>query len=491
MKSPRFSRVSLIVTALTILAGCAAGPDYVASESYRAVSVAEPAPSIANWWERFDDPRLNALVERALQNNYDIAAARARVREARAQRAVAWSALLPSANLESGYTFAEQSINSPAGAGPLIGAGLVDRDVEFWTSTLSTRWDLDLFGGNRRMDEAARARVQQSIAQRDAVALGVVAETVSAWFELRGAQARRNNFARDLELQTSALEIIEKRVAIGLARDLDALRAKGQREAVASILPTLDAGIDAAARRLAVLTAQPLDLLVATESPMLNERSDVRGRLRALNIEELPEVFAAALRARPDVAAAERNLAAVVAELGVAEAAFYPQLWLDASVAFESASLSDLAQGNSRALGLAPRLSLPVFQGGRLRANRRAALARADAAYADLENVLLAGLADAGSARAAAVGQRASLQHLRVSAAASREAQNIAQGLYDRGLGGYLGLLDARRERIARDDEVVQAQTRLRLQLVRLFTALGGDASRLLEINAPSTTLEE
>ncbi|MFK7885516.1 MAG: efflux transporter outer membrane subunit [Gammaproteobacteria bacterium] len=477
-------RGPLFVVTLLALGGCAAGPDYVPPKSYQSI---EQAPlNLSKWWERFGDAQLNAQVERALQSNYDIVAARATVREARAQRDVARSAFLPSVNLESGYTFADQSINSPAGAGPLISAGLIDRDVEFWSSTLSGRWDLDLFGGTRRLNEAARARVQQSIAARDAVALGVVAETVSAWFELRGALARRANFRNNLTLQSQSLEIIEKRVAIGLARDLDALRARGQREAVASVLPTLDAAIDAAARRLAVLGGRPLDSMTANADLL-----GADGVFAALSFDDVPSVPAASLRARPDVAAAERNLAAVVAELGVSEAAFFPKLWIGASAGLESASLADLVQGNSRVLGLAPRLSLPIFQGGRLRANQRAARARADAAYADLENVLLAGLAEAHSARAAVDGQRQSLQHLRASAAASARAQGIAQGLYDRGLGDFLSLLDAQRERIARDDEVVQAQTRLRLELVRLFTSLGGDASQLLAIETASATLEE
>ncbi|MEO1574959.1 MAG: efflux transporter outer membrane subunit [Pseudomonadota bacterium] len=424
---------------------------------------------------RPQDDETDAVVEEALTHNRRIASARAAVRDASARRRVARAGLLPAAGFEGGYTFADQSINSPAGAGPLIGAGIVDRDIEFWNGTVSAQWDLDLFGGARRLDEAARARVQQSIAARDAVALGVVAETVAAWIELNGALARFERVSANVEAQQRTVDIIERQANVGLARPLDALRAASQRDATASTLPTLQASIDAAAWRLGVLTGRSIDELAAS--------ADTRGADGALNDLsqiDLPAVDAAYLRQRPDIAAAERNLAAAVAEVGVSEASFWPQIWLTGSVGLESASLGDLAQGNSRALGLAPRLSLPLFQGGALRAGRDAALARADVAYRDLEEILAASFAEARSAARQVDGARAALAQLQTAVEAAQEAENIAAKRFELGLGSFLGLLDAQRERLRLEEQLIATNTQFRLAISRLFTSLGGDAPALL-----------
>ena len=457
------------------LAACAVGPDYRPTETYASVVELPEPDALGQWWTRFDEPALNALVDEALGNNRRIESARAAVRQASAQRRVARAAFLPSAGVEGGYTWTDQSINSPAGAGPLIGAGIVDRDIEFWTGTLQSRWDLDLFGGTRRLNEGARARVQQSLAARDAVALGVVAETVAAWIELNGAMARRERVAANVEAQRRTVDIVERQAGVGLARPLDALRAASQRDSTASALPVLDAAVDAAAWRLSVLTGRPLSTLSGSV-----DRFDASGVLPDVSSVGLPTISAAYLRQRPDIAAAERNLAAAVADVGVSEASFWPQVWLDASVGLQSASVGDLAEGNSRALGLAPRISLPLFQGGALRAGRAAAVARADIAYQDLEELLVVAYAEARTAEVQVQAERDAVTRLADAVSAATRAETIATRRYELGLGSFLELLDAQRERLRLEDELVVANTRLNLNISRLFTSLGGDAPALL-----------
>ncbi len=471
-----FKTTAMVLAVTGLLHGCTVGPDYRPSETYQAL-VELPAPDdLSKWWTQFDDDALNAVVGDALAHNRRIASARASVREASSQRRVARAGLLPSVSADGSYTFADQSINSPAGAGPLIGAGIVDRDIEFWNGTVSAAWDLDLFGGTRRLNEAARARVQQSVAARDAVALGVVAETVAAWFELNGAIARLARVRDNVAAQQRTVSIIERQANVGLARPLDALRAASQRDATASTVPTLQAAVDAAAWRLAVLTGRTLDQLLPSA-----DRLGATGQFATIDTLALPQVTAAYLRQRPDVAAAERNLAAAVADVGVSTASFWPQVWLAGSVGLESGSLGDLAQGNSRALGLAPRVSLPLFQGGRLRAGRDAALARADMAYQDLEEVLVAAYADALSAARQADGERTALVRLQAAVRAAQDAENIAVRRYELGLGRFLELLDAQRERLRLEEQLVAADTRLRLSISRLYTSLGGNAPALLD----------
>ncbi|MEM6639914.1 MAG: efflux transporter outer membrane subunit [Pseudomonadota bacterium] len=476
MSERHATKNGLIVGVLALLAGgCAAGPDYRPTQTYAALAELPPADSLANWWTRFDQPELDALIAAALTQNRQIEAARASVREASAGRRAARAGFLPVAGFDGAYTWSEQSINSPAGAGPLIGAGIVDRDIEFWNGTVSTRWDLNLFGGTRRLNEAARARVQQAMAARDAVALGVVGETVAAWIELNGALSRRERLAGSIEALDQTVTLTQRQSETGLGRPLDALRSVSQRDAAAAGLPTLDAAIDAAAWRLAVLTGQPLEAIAA--SP---DRFGARGLDHQLAGMTIPTVTAAYLRQRPDVAAAERNLAAAVADVGVSEAAFWPQVWIGASVGVESASVGNLLEGDSRALGLAPRFSIPLFQGGRLKAGRDAALARADIAYQDLENTLVSAYAEARSVARRVERGQASLAKLTTAVDAAREAETIAQRRFELGLGSFLALLDAQRERLRLEDQQIVQATQVQLYIGRLFTSLGGDAPSLL-----------
>jgi multidrug efflux system outer membrane protein len=284
--------------------------------------------------------------------------------------------------------------------------------------------------------------------------------------ELRGAQQRRRIAEHNIELQQQTLDITRRKLVIGLVPELDALRAQGQLEATQALLPQIRLAERAAAYRLAVLTGRPPEALLETLT--------VARPLPAVPASLAVGTRADLLKRRPDVRAAERALAAAVADVGAAQADFFPRLTLGATGGFESADLPDLLSGDSRKLGVLPQLTVPVFQGGRLRAAHDAASARAEAALADYRQAVLGALQDAETALAAVDAEREVGARLAAASAANAEAAQIATRLYARGLTGFLDLLNAEARLAASEDAHSQSETRLRLALVRLYRSLGG-----------------
>jgi multidrug efflux system outer membrane protein len=458
--------------AALLVSGCAVGPDYtsrepdVAAEWVDSGALAAPESVPGQWWRMLGDPELDELLRKAAASNLDIGIARTRIEQARAVRGIARSAFWPQAELDARYTNFEQSIESPGAGGTLIDAGLIPRDVDFYTASLDASWELDLFGGRRREAEAAAARLQSAIAEAEAVRLSVLSETATAYFEMRGAEERLAIARRNLASQARTLELTRRKVESGLARRIDELRAEAQWNAARARLPSLAAAMRAANYRLAVLTAERPEAPAGTapDGPSLPPSPG------AVPVGMRADV----LRRRPDVQAAERALAAATAEVGVAKADFFPRLVLSASYGFEAEEAGDIGSGRARTTALVPFVRWPLFQGGRLRANLEGADARALAAALQYEKAILQALADAESAIAAYSEENSTLARLDAAADASAEAADIAQRLYEQGLTDFLTVLDAQRRRDEAADALAQSHTRVLLNLARLYKSLGG-----------------
>jgi len=464
--------VGTVLAMVAVLAGCAVGPDYRApellfDENWVAASdssSADPLPD--RWWSTLADPVLNELLVDAARSNPDIGIAESRVAEARALRGVARSVFWPRAGLAARHTRFEQSIESPGAAGALIEAGLVPREVDFYTALVDASWEIDVFGGNRRRAEAAGARLDAAIAQREAVRLAILAETATAYFELRGAQVRLAIAHRNIESQARTLELTQRKIDAGLARRIDELRAEAQWKAARAEVPGLNASIRASVWRLGTLTGrrpEEMPKSLQAEGELPSQPGAVPVGLRG----EL-------LRRRPDVLAAERELAAATADMGVAKADFFPRLVLSANYGFESATVSSLGDVRARTSALVPAIGLPLFQGGRLQAGVDGADARAQAAFSAYRKAVLQALADAESAITAYGEEIATYDELDAAADASIRAADIAERLYEQGLADFLTVLDAERRRNEAVDARAQSHTRLLLNLARVYKALGG-----------------
>ncbi|MEM7610780.1 MAG: efflux transporter outer membrane subunit [Pseudomonadota bacterium] len=457
-----------IFSTIVLAAGCTVGPDYVKPEfgtdAEWLQAQTETSEARAQWWAAYGDPKLEQLVALAVAGNRDLRQATARVVEARAGSAAARGARLPALATDVSYTFFEQSIESPQAASALIDAGIVPRDGEFYNASLQASWELDLFGGIRRSIEQADANALAALAQRDAVALQVIAETVNAYTDWQGFSQRVLVAQRNIDLQKETLGIIQGKVRLGLTRRLDEVRAIATLSQLEAQVPTLVAARDGARERIAVL--------VGKQSSALD--LDVKG----LSDDALQDIAvgtkADLLRRRPDVRIAERLLAAATADQGVATAQFFPSLTLTGSGGFEAGDASNLASGAARTVGIVPFVRWPVFQGGRLRAALAAADARQQQALAAYEQAVLQAFADSEAAIAAYRGARETLVSLRRAGDAAREAESLANRLYRQGLSDYLTLLDSQRQLAEIDDSLIVAENQAMLAATRLYRSLGG-----------------
>lgn len=444
------------------------GPDYQRPElprppAWRDVETggswktAEPADTLPRgaWWMLFEDPVLDELEMRALAANQDLRAAAARVDQARAAAGLARSGYWPQVAIEGGVA-REQSSRTTDNVLP-------DTLTTTYRSPLVAAWEIDVFGRVRRLSESARATAAASEATFESVRLSLTAEVAANYFALRAADRELALLEDTVQLRRRALELAAARVRGGTAADLDAARAEtelataeAERAAFASDQATLK-------HALAVLVGEPASEFAL---PTLAAAPTV-----PLVPAGLPSDL---LERRPDVAAAERRLAAANARIGVAKAAFFPALSLTGAAGYASAELSQLTESDSRIWSLGPQLYLPIFQGGRNRANlarSRAAYEEAVAAFRQRVLVAVREVQDALTA-SRLIGEEAAAQERALAAA--RRAQRLAQTRYDAGYVSYLEVIDAQRTALAAERETVRLIGRRLNAKVALIKALGG-----------------
>ena len=308
--------ISFIALSLSV-AACTVGPDYTkpVREDSGWVNSENSGPIKTDWWNVFDDLILAELVEEVAADNQDIAIAEQRVREARALRRAADAAFLPSLGGQGSFRRSRQSLNNPNFI-QVPGFDLIPQSQSVYEAGFDASWELDLFGGNRRASEAAKARIEGATASKRDIVLSVIAETARNYIELRGNQARAMLLQRNAALQRQTYNLVKVRLESGLSREVDTLRAEAQLEETLSLIPNIEAEVRAAAYRLAVLTGREPQALLARLSG--DKPLPVPDEIVPLGLKS------DLLRRRPDIQVAERNLAATTADVGVAVADLYP-----------------------------------------------------------------------------------------------------------------------------------------------------------------------
>ncbi len=461
-----------LLAVVGICTGCTVGPDFEVPSTPPADwagsdrSVSSAAEYDLEWWQKFGDPTLDRLVAEAAGSNLELAAAEARLAQARAQRKAARSTFFPSIGGEASYTRYQLSKNAPGITGEAVDQGLTRRDDSFFTAGFDAAYEIDLFGGNRRRRESAAALEAFAEEQRRAVMLTVIAEVAREYLELRGAQKRLAITEKNASLQRDLTELVERKYRAGLSRELDVVRARSQSRVVEALVPALRAQIRGSAYRLGVLTGQPPEALL--------------GELLAAGpLPESPEVVPVGLRSellrrRPDVRAAERALAKASADVGVATAEMFPKFVLAGDFAWESVSRGDWFDEDSQRWTLVPFVDWRIFEGGRLRAGIEFAEAVSEEQAATYRQAVLAALADAETALISYGEERRTRQSLTEASEASERAAELARRLYDIGLSDFIDVLDAERRLVEVQDQQVQSETRVAVRLVGLYKALGG-----------------
>lgn len=511
MRAPQ----SITAAALAVLAaGCVTGPDYARPDldtppgwvSEKATGVTESDTDVARWWEQLQDPLLNDLIRRAVENNLDLRIVGARVREARAARGIAESALMPQVGFDASATRSrgpEQNFDSgpPVSGGLSLGpgglsrtitirgrnttisqtanaagattgitispsGGAPDRTTDLFRAGFDASWELDVFGGNRRAIEAADAELQAAIeAERD-VLVSLAAEVALNYIDLRAAQQRLAITKRNIEAQAETVNLTSARYDAGISSELDAVRAEALLATFQGQVPLLEQQIASAIYRIGLL-------LGGAPGSLLDELEPVQALPTAPPAIPvgLPSEL---LRRRPDIRVAERQLAAQNARIGVAMAERYPRFFLTGGVSSQSNVLGNLAEGGNLLGSIGPRVNWPVFQGGRIRANIEVQNVRQEAALLRYEQILLGALGDVEHALVGFNKEQVFHRTLKEAVAANQRAVKLANERYQRGLEGFLNVLQAQRDLFNTEDQLVQSESIVLANLVALYKALGG-----------------
>lgn len=464
-----------------VLSACAVGPDYKPpqlptpdqwhSQPQTGVKPdSVDSPTLASWWTVLDDPTLNQLIDRALDENKTVKQAMARVVESRARRRIATAAFWPTVNASAGASRSDSDrsttgIGSGGSGSGNSGSGF-SFDDETYDAGLDAGWEIDLFGGNRRALEASTAQLGASEADLRDVLVTLLGDVALSYVDVRTTQSRLTYAERNLESQREVVDITGWRADAGLATVLDVEQAKSSYAQTQATLPSLESNLTAAKNRLAVLTGQQPGAL----DSVLNERKAIP----VAPIEVVASVPAEVMRRRPDIRSAERRLAAQTAQVGVATAQLYPSLSLSGSIGVTAGSagdlLSDALQSNRYGLSL----SMPIFRAGELRQNVKAQNALVDQAFASYEATVLAAYEEVENALTDWVNEQRRHQSLMDAASSARLASELALVQYNSGLVDFQTVLTADRQLISTEDALAVSDGELTSNLVRLYKALGG-----------------
>jgi NodT family efflux transporter outer membrane factor (OMF) lipoprotein len=459
------NRPSVLALAF-VLSGCTVGPNYERPETMVDESWLTPVSDAeidAKWWTALGDPLLDDLVASAIAGNKDLAEAGARLREARANRDAASGRASPQIGALATSTENRLSENGllPVGKVPDLGPELSLYDVGFDAS-----WELDLWGGTRRAIESAEARAQAADEAWRRVLIQIVAEVVRTYIDLRASQALALAATAEADAQGAIAALVAERVRVGVASRVDLQRAEAQARSAAAAVPAIESDAVSAAYRLALLLGRPpedlMDILarpVALPAPPAAVSAGLRSDI---------------LRRRPDVRQAERELAAYTADIGVATAELFPRLSLLGGIGFQAREPTDLLSASSLRFLAGPSLRWPIFSGGRIRAQIRAANARSEAALIRYERAVLTALSDSETAlnrQSAAARTRVEREEARAVAA---EAVALARARYRSGEDDLIALLATQAAFSASDRQTIQASGAELIQVAALYKALGG-----------------
>ncbi|MCA8953179.1 MAG: efflux transporter outer membrane subunit [Planctomycetes bacterium] len=463
---------------LALLAACTVGPEYRPPELPEVPAWTAPGDTaidsagVAAFWSAFGDPTLEQLLQRALAGNRDLRVAIARLQEARLRAGAAGSELWPRADVTGSYSDSRLSENGflqgiatgNLGGGGSPGAVFPGQQIDLHQIGFDASWELDLFGGLRRGIEAAEAdaaAVQQDLR---AARIALCGDVTDAYVELRSLQQRAALADRLLTAHRESVAVLDEQVGAGIADDLDLARARTLLAEQEGRAAEAHGEITATVRRLEIL----LGVLPGELTTTLGE-----GRLPAVPDVLAIDVPAATLARRPDVAAAERRLAAATARIGVATAELYPRFSLTGAFGLQAQDIADLPQADSRFWAIGPALRWPLFDFGRVRAAIDQQDARTRQALAAYEGTVIAALGDVEIALVRVARWRRQLAALRTARDSARHAAELADEQFRSGVLEYSDLLDTQRSRDLAEEDCEQGQAALLHAVVTLGKALG------------------
>jgi len=460
---------------MAALSGCAVGPKYHPAtvtlqpfhnaSSIEARTASLPAPPLDQWWTGFHDPELTRIVQRALDENLDLAAAMTRVQQARAAARGAGAQRMPSGNLYASTTTLSQSTESMTGRAASHLPGY-DRRQNYYDLGFTASWETDLFGGLKKGAEAATAEAQAAEAQRTGTRITVAAEAADAYMQIRGAQARLI-FAKD-QISTDAhlVELVQQRTEAGVASDRELAQAQALLSQAKATIPLLTVSLEAQLNRLEVLMGAQPGTYAAEVTPVVD-------------IPDVPEIsgFGTAtdlLRRRPDIIAAERMVAASNARIGQALAEYYPKLSLSGIVGSQAVAPAHLFEQQGfqpiSVVGLRWRL----FDFGRVAAEVEGARGANAEVLLQYRSSVLHAAEDVEDAFSLLVQSENRRNEILREIAELQRVRDLSEQSYTAGVIALTDVLDADRQLLAAKDELAVARESSARAAIGSYRALGG-----------------
>ena len=490
IKSLFFLRVASVAVLTAALSACMVGPDYtkpvvpanaqyVGQSSLAQHQVSTPVPALDAWWMGFDDPELTRIIGRVSAQNLDLAAAMARVDQARAAAREAGAALLPQGSLDAQVAKQRQSVEGPLG---MIGSHLpgYQRDQTFESIGAGASWELDLAGGLHRGVEAAQAEEQAAEASGVGVRVSLAAEAADAYFRVRGAQERLILAQQQVGTEQHLLDLVQQRLAGGLATSREQAQAEALVLQAQATLPPLQIELEQQLNRLDVLMGAAPGTY----------RAEVLNSAQSFSVPSIDTDGGPAmlLRRRPDVIAAERRLAASNARIGEAAAEYYPKVSLGALLGFQSLSSGELFSAKAfqpqATLGLHWRL----FDFGRVDAEVAQAKGANAEALATYRESMLRATEDVENAIVALTELERQHAELTDEVAAHERARAAAEDAYKGGAVSLLEVLDEDRQLLASRDQLAHVHADDARAAVATFRALGGGWTPALDARAAAVS---
>ena len=471
---PNFERPSLLSPASWF-----AGPKEAVMRP-RSVPVAEAVDP--NWWGLFHDPVLTRLERRVAAENLDVKVAGIRFAESRAQLGVARSALFPTLGGNTSYVRQQASNNgifaiipSAAGAtgangvagnstGGVQGHGLQPFDL--FQGGFDASWEVDLWGGVQRSVESATASTEAATEAKRSALLSSLAEVARDYIQLRGVQTQLQIARDNVRTARQSLNLTQQRAAGGVTTDLDVANASAQLRTTLAQIPSLEQQEAQLINALSLLLGQPPNALradLATRAPV----PPVPPRVPV----GVPSELA---RRRPDIREAEAQLHAATADIGVAQANFYPSLNLTGSFGLQSLQFSHIFDLKSKQYAVGPGLTIPIFQGGQLRSTLELRKAQQQEAAITFQKTVLQAWHDVDNALTAYEAEQTRRDELSHAVSDNRHALALAQSRYQQGVSDFLTVLDAERSLLAAQLQYADSTTTVSSNLVALYKALGG-----------------
>jgi NodT family efflux transporter outer membrane factor (OMF) lipoprotein len=475
-----FSWPVVSTATLVLLAGCTVGPDFhkptppydpnsFLSGRNPADGSSQPqvAPIEVTWWQSFNDPELNSLIQRAIEQNLDVKTATIRLAEARSNAGVTASAFFPSVN--GNATAADIKLSDKGGSllGGSSSSGSSSIDpVSLYQYGFDATWTLDVFGKVRRQVEAGNAAIQASEIDRRGVLIQMMAEVARDYVQLRNAQMQLQIADDNVRTAQRLLNLTRQRATAGLTDQLDVAQEQAQLTTTEATVPVSQQQVSRYINALSMLLGEaPRALQSELDTP-----EAVPPTPTAIPV-GLPSEL---LRRRPDIMEAEANLHQATANIGVAVASFFPTFNLLGVFGIESSATQDLFTTAARTYILGGMVQVPIFQGGKLVEQLHLSRERQKEAMVAYDKTVLQAFEDVDNALTDYDKEQQRRVLLQRAVAANQHAFALAQDRYTQGIATYLDVLNAQQNVLTSQRQLQDSTAAVSTDLVSLYLALGG-----------------